>query len=160
MPSTDTYAWAEAMLGEHIQYPGHPLVLACMIMDRYPDFALATEISAGAEFSNAQRDSFLPGTGCAVTAALTTLRLAAEKGESAAIAHAAWYWDGWERQSTANGEKASRGRAQAAKVRPAFLARLKVWGSDQDHGSVYRTACQAREPRYISSTAPCPLSSR
>lgn len=153
MPSTDTYAWAEAMLGEHIQYPGHPLVLACMIMDRYPDLALATEISAGADFSNAQRDSFLPGTGCAVTAALTTLRLAAEKGEDAAIAHAAWYWDGWERQSTTNGEKASRGRAQATKMCPAFLARLKLWGSDQDQGSLYRVANLVQGPDTAPSIA-------
>ncbi|HCT05874.1 MAG TPA: hypothetical protein DIW86_10975 [Pseudomonas sp.] len=139
MSTADTYRWADSVLGEHIQFPGHPLVLACMIMDRYPDLASATEVSAGADFSNAQRDSFLPGTGCAITSALATLRLAAERDAGAASAHADRYWDGWEKQSSSNQERAERGRQQAARIHPVFLAKVQAWGTAADQSSSYRT---------------------
>ena len=43
MPTMDSYRWENEVLGEHTQYPGHPLILACMVMDRYPNLEAALE---------------------------------------------------------------------------------------------------------------------
>lgn len=138
MPTIDSYRWAQEALGENGEYPGHPIVLACMVMDRYPDILAAMRREPGRDFGNALRDSFIPGAGCAVHAALESLRQGREHGPAAAYAHAERYWQGWEEQRTDNASSAARGREQCERIKARFEAQLKTWGTSDDPGSPYR----------------------
>lgn len=138
MTTMDSYAWHKEHLGESGVYPGHPIIGACLVMDRYPDLASALARRPGSDFGNALSDGFIPGAGCAVHAALDTLRFAQTQGLDAAYAHAARYWDGWEAQNEKNKASAEKGRLQAERIKPYFEARLKVWGGPEDAGSPYR----------------------
>lgn len=138
MATMDSYNWEKEHLGEHGVYPNHPIIGACMVMDRYPNLVAALERRPGSEFGHALSDSFIPGAGCAVHAALDTLRFAQTQGLDAAYAHAARYWDGWEEQHEKNKASAEKGRLQADRIKPYFEARLKVWGTAEDPGSKYR----------------------
>lgn len=138
MPTMDSYRWEQEVLGEHAEYPGHPVVLACMVMDRYPSLEVAVRREPGRDFGNALGDNFIPGAGCAVHAALDTLRLAQTAGLEAAYAHAERYWDGWARQQPNNAPRAAHGREQAERLKGSFEERLSTWGTPADPGSPYR----------------------
>lgn len=138
MPTLNSFKWASAVLGEHIQYPGHPLVLACMVMDRYPSLDAACTVDPGMTFNRALGDSFIPGAGCAVHAALDTLRFAQKQGLAAACEHAERYWQGWEAQSVQNAEGAAIGRRQAEKLKALFDAKFQAWGTADEAASPYR----------------------
>lgn len=138
MSNSNTYEWEKNVLGEHGEYPGHPVVLACMIMDRYQDLCTASTREPGQDDNNALRDSFIPGTGCAVYAALHTLCLAKDQGLEAGYAHAERYWAGWEQQNPNNVAGAAHGREQAKRIKVRFEERLRVWGTSHDPGSPYR----------------------
>lgn len=138
MPTSDSFHWEKAVLGESCEYPGHPLVLSCMVMDRYADLATACSRESGCEFYNALTDSFIPGAGCAVHAALDMLRAAQTHGLPEAYALADRYWQGWEQQNADNGPSAERGRAQALRLQSRFEEKLKTWGTPSDPGSPYR----------------------
>lgn len=138
MPTTDGYRWEREALGEHAEYPGHPVILACMVMDRYPDLAAACTREPGQDFYNALRDSFIPGAGCAVHAALDTLRHAQAHGLVAAYTHAERYWQGWEQQHANNVPRAAHGRVQAERLKGRFEEHLTTWGTPSDPGSPYR----------------------
>lgn len=138
MSNMDTYRWEKQELGEPGEYPGHPVVLACMVMDRYQDLATACICEPGHDYYNALRDSFIPGTGCAVRAALDTLRFAQESGLDTAYAHAERYWLGWEQQHPSNVPRATHGREQAAHIKGRFEKHLVLWGTPADPGSPYR----------------------
>lgn len=138
MPTMDSYRWEQEVLGEHAEYPGHPIILACMLMDRYPDLNTAVRREPGREFGNALSDNFIPGAGCAVHAALDTLRHAQEHGLEAAYAHAERYWLGWERQHPDNVPRAAHGREQCERIKTRFEDRQKTWGTSKDPGSLYR----------------------
>lgn len=138
MATPDSLHWEKEHLGEHGVYPGHPIIGACMVMDRYPNLGTARERRPNSDSGNALSDSFIPGAGCAVHAALDTLHFAQTQGLEPAYAHAARYWDGWERQNEKNKASAEQGRRQAERIKPYFEARLKVWGGPDDAGSPYR----------------------
>lgn len=138
MPTMDSYRWEQDVLGEHGEYPGHPVILACMVMDRYPDLDAAVRREAGREFGNALSDNFIPGAGCAVHAALDTLRYAQEHGLEAAYAHAERYWTGWEQQHQNNAPRAAHGREQCERIKARFESQLKIWGTSEDPGSPFR----------------------
>lgn len=142
MPTIDSYRWENEVLGEHAEYPGHPLILACMVMDRYPNIETALCREQGREFGNALSDNFIPGAGCAVHAALDTLRHAMDVGLEAAYAHADRYWLGWEQQNPKNVPGAAHGRDQAERIKGKFEAQLRSWGSPKDAGSPYRIQAQ------------------
>lgn len=115
-------AWCLAHLGSSApRYPGHPVVLACMVMDRYASLAHATQAS------NALRDGFIPGAGCAVGAALGFLQLWERGGPQHALSHGAAYWDNWEAQHVNNKEGAALGRAQAEKLLPYLQENVEAW---------------------------------
>lgn len=137
MPTMDSYRWEQEVLGEHAEYPGHPVILACMVMDRYPDLDAAVRREPGQEFGNALSDNFIPGSGCAVHAALDTLRYAKEIGLEAAYAHAERYWQGWELQHPSNVTRAAHGREQCERIKARFEGRLNAWGTSEDPGSPY-----------------------
>ena len=139
MSNMDTRTWEQELLNEAVEYPGHPVVLACMVMDRYPDLETAMRREPGREFANALRDSFIPGAGCAVHAALDTLRYALTIGLDAAYAHADRYWASWERQDSANAARAASGRKQGERLKNRFECLLNTWGTENDPGSPFRT---------------------
>lgn len=138
MSNRKTYNWEQNLLGEAIEYPGHPVVLACLVMARYPNLETAMRREPGREFLNALRDIFIPGAGCAVHAALDTLRYARETGLDSAYAHADRYWDGWERQHPTNASRAVSGRKQAERLKDRFESLLKTGGTEKDPGSPFR----------------------
>ena len=84
-------AWMQRHLGELVVYPGHPLVLACMVMDRYPSLAVASHHDADHPTYAALSDSFIPGSGCAVYAALDFLHYAQTIGLAQAYTHGERY---------------------------------------------------------------------
>lgn len=133
-----TDKWEQDELGESGEYPGHPVILACMVMDRYPNLESARTVDPGESSNRALRDNFIPGSGCAVNAALNTLERATTEGLESAYKGSEDYWTGWELQSPKNAERAAHGRAQAEKMKAGFESRLKTWGSDKDPGSAYR----------------------
>lgn len=138
MPTMDSYRWERETLGECAEYPGHPVILACMVMDRYQNLGVAVRREPGQDFGNALSDSFIPGAGCAVHAALDTLCHAQERGLEAAYAAAERYWQGWERQHPNNVTRAAHGREQCERIKARFEGRLKTWGTPEDPGSPYR----------------------
>lgn len=143
MANQATYTWLMAVLGEGEQYPGHPLVVASMIMDRYPNLEAALERPEGTDYGNALSDSFIPGAGCAVYAALDTLRVGQAEGAEAAAEVAQRYWDSWERQSPRNAGPADRGRRQAVRIWPRFVQLLPQWGTPDYPVSAYRVVAPA-----------------
>ena len=143
MPTMDSYRWENEVLGEHAEYPGHPLILASMVMDRYPNLEAALRREQGREFSNALSDNFIPGAGCAVHSALDTLRQAMDHGLEAAYAQANQYWLAWEQQHPNNALGAAHGREQAERIKSRFEVQLNSWGKPEDPGSPYRIQVQA-----------------
>lgn len=138
MPTLETYQWEKAVLGERIQYPGHPLVIAAMIMDRYSSFEAAGFRKPGADFYNAISDSFIPGSGCAVSAAMEVLKRSLHGQVDLAKQEADRYWNHWEQQSASNRQRAEVGREQARRIEPLFMERLAAWQSGQPGNSPYR----------------------
>lgn len=129
------------MLGGPAEYPGHPLVLATMVMDRYASFEHAASNEPGAGYYNAICDSFIPGAGCAVSSTMSVLKIALGDDPGSvdlAVEEAGRYWDGWERQSPANKDRAAHGRTQAEGIKSAFLLRLAAWKSGVPTPSKYR----------------------
>ena len=139
MPTMNSYRWEQEVLGERAVYPGHPVILACIVMDRYPDLDTAVRREPGRAFGNALSDNFIPGTGCAVQAALDTLRYGQEQGLNAAYSHAERYWLGWEQQHPSNAPWAAKGRNQCEHIKTRFADRLKTWSTPTDPGSPYRS---------------------
>lgn len=146
MSTSRTFEWEKESLGAHIQYPGHPLVLATMIMDRYPSLDIATSRPPGDDFVRALSDSFIPGSGCAVHAALGFLTMSMDGRLETAKEQADRYWSGWEQQSPANREKGWVGREQARTIEPAFLERLAAWRCGHPLASRYRVTDEAATP--------------
>ena len=135
-----TSAWEKEYLGEASVYPGHAVVLACMIMDRYPDLASAQRRCVGATYPNALGDQFIPGAGGAVYAALDVLELAVtQQNLPAAYARAEYCWNCWEQESAEHNKvNAERGRAQYEKLKEHFARRVKEWGTAADTSTRYR----------------------
>lgn len=137
MSTVETYQWEQKHLGAHGVYPGHPIVVASMIMDRFKDLDEAnavTEVSGGngvQNFKNALSDGFIAGAGDAVSTALTLiancLKCAPSDVSAVADNFSARYWDSWEQQSPKNAPGAALGRAQALQLRDAFLGRVHAW---------------------------------
>jgi hypothetical protein len=131
MATSDTFTWERSVLGEHIVYPSHPLVLACMIMERYQSFAHAARNDSGDKhgFSNASSDSFIPGAGCAVSSSMRALELGLSGNTDAAIALAHDYIEGYRRQNASNEADSDQAQRQGEKVKERFLSHIKVWGT-------------------------------
>lgn len=145
MSTPDSYAWGMKHLGESVSYPGHPLVLATMIMDRYHSFGHAIGRELGSDYNNALSDIFIPGAGCAVSSALDVLGLAIAGDLETAVDHAEQYWKGWEQQSPRNPERCLLGRVQAERVRPLFMERVQAWKDGVALPSEYRLPAPAPE---------------
>lgn len=139
MSTSDTFKWERDVLNDHAAYPGHPIVIACMIMDRYQDRAHATRVEPGDQFPNASADMFIPGAGCAVATAQTVLKLAQEHGVEHAFALATRYWDGYlEQDKVRNRNDYDRGLLQFERIKERFVEHLAVWGTPSAAASRFR----------------------
>jgi hypothetical protein len=139
MTNRDTLKWAQENLGtEEIAYPTHPVVVACMVMDRYANLEQACSREPGAQYGRALQDDFIPGSGCAVWAGLDVLRHAQSGNLSDALALAESYWENVARNFPQRPQENTLGRSQGAQLQAALQARLQVWGTENDKGSRYR----------------------
>jgi hypothetical protein len=132
--SQQAHEWAEQIFGQQPDYPGHPILLSVLIMDRYQSIAHARQRAAGATYSNVASDGFIPGAGDAVCSALDVLEIALEADADAALkafAEAERYWAAWERQHGVNAQRAAAGRDLAERAKALFLDRLTAWKSGE-----------------------------
>ncbi|MBB4861651.1 hypothetical protein HNP46_000462 [Pseudomonas nitritireducens] len=114
-----------SLTDDHMVYPGHPLVVATVIMTLYPDFQSAnkrTELN----FSEALGDNRVPGAGCHVNAAMNLLKKGSD-GESidAMVEYGNWYWV--EGQAGGHTKNVAAGVAQAAQIEPKFRELAATW---------------------------------
>lgn len=81
-----------ALSGQGVVYPGHPLVVATIIMECFESFAEANKTTEHG-WCEALSDSRIPGSGCHVGAAMRTLDLGHKDGTvEQMITHASGYW--------------------------------------------------------------------
>lgn len=111
---------------EGVVYPGHPVPIALLIMDKYPDLETARMRPEGSQFQNALSDNDIPGAGGNVHAALDVLECARVKGGQAAFEHGTNYW-----VRCASGENYGKNQAagleQAESIKDEFLSRVEAW---------------------------------
>jgi hypothetical protein len=111
---------------EGVVYPGHPVCIALLIMDKYPDFETARMRPEGSQFQNALSDIDIPGAGGNVHAALDVLERARAQGAPAAFEHGTEYW-----VRCASGENFGKNQAagleQAEGIKDDFLSRVDAW---------------------------------
>lgn len=139
MATRETFEWERAWLeNQSVAYPGHPVVLATMVMERYSSLEHATRREGDRDFGNALSDSFIPGSGCAVSCALSVLQLAQAGQREQALELARSYWEGYGKQSPLNAPNVAAGLAQLSLILPRFEALLLSWGSVADPGSPFR----------------------
>ncbi|MBN6738896.1 hypothetical protein KTE60_31115 [Burkholderia multivorans] len=121
----DTYRWQIEHLGEGIKYPGHPLVLAAIIMFAFEGFSTASE-STEHGWCRALADSKVPGAGDHVGAAMQVLRIGHDGGTvDAMVAEAHRYWD--KGRAGGHDKNVDAGRAQAVKIEAVFRSRASDW---------------------------------
>lgn len=113
------------LTGEWPVYPGHPLVLAAVVMRVFASFAEADHQTEHG-WCAALGDSRVPGAGDHVGAAMRTLELGARGADAETmIAHAARYWDAG--QAGGHIKNVDAGKAQAQKIEPHFRAMSEQW---------------------------------
>ena len=121
-----THRWMREHLGEGHVYPGHPLVLASIIMASFDTFE-AADAPTGHGWCVALSDSRVPGAGDHVGAAIRVLRHGKLAGASVdeMVAEANRYWE----DGRAGGHEKSvePGRAQSLKIEPFFRANVRDW---------------------------------
>lgn len=61
------YRWQQEALGEHAKYRKHPVILACVEMDRHPDLDVAMRCKPRMNVGIALSDNFIFGAGYAQT---------------------------------------------------------------------------------------------
>jgi hypothetical protein len=121
MPTLETYEWSEEVLGDRIAYCGHPVVIACMIMDRFENLTHARTSD------RAVKDCFISGAGCAVRAALDAIDIAIKRGHEAAYQYTSSYWDNYARNSGSNQDPVLKGRAQFELLKESFEKKVACW---------------------------------
>jgi hypothetical protein len=113
------------LAGDWIVYPGHPLVLATVIMKTLADFDAANRPS-GLGWCEALADSRIPGAGDHVGAAMSVLRVGAAGGSiDDMVVEARRYWTSGRAGGHVNNVDA--GTAQADAIEPHFRANAVTW---------------------------------
>lgn len=139
----DSYRWMQEHLGGVEVYPGHPLVLATIIMHTFDTFDAADRPTKDG-WCEALADCRVPGAGDHVRAAMRVLRMGSG-GETAdeMVAAANRYWE----RCRAGGhvENVEAGSAQSTKIEPAFRATASDWFASKPkdgcmkHGRISRS---------------------
>lgn len=119
------HEYVRKISGDSIVYPGHPLVVALIIMNVFENFASATEMNGGS-YNAALSSSDVPGAGDHVHAAISALKLG-RNGASAdeVIQYANNYWT----RGNAGGHSKNlkSGQEQSAACEAFFREKLKTW---------------------------------
>lgn len=115
--SVASYRLTKAWLGGgDLAYPGHPLILATLVMSFFTSYGEASKLTEHG-WEEALGDPRIPGAGDTVTAAMWILKAAADGASvEELVAQANGYW--------------TRGRAgieQARLVEPIFREKLAAW---------------------------------
>lgn len=107
-------------------YPGHPVVLAYLVMANFSSLEEALAIPRGKQVRSVFDRPGIPGSIRSVEAAIEVLKLAraAQVQEALQLAH--HYWDTTTDVSRAHPDWA-RGTNQAEELWPRLLQRLKTW---------------------------------
>ena len=114
-----------AVTGSWPVYPGHPLVLATVIMATFADYKSAASPTVHG-WCEALGDSRIPGAGDHVTAAMRCLKIGSEGGTAEQmIDYASRYWV----RGNAGGHhlKVDAGVRQAADVEAQFRELASTW---------------------------------
>ncbi|WP_181159289.1 hypothetical protein [Burkholderia contaminans] len=121
----DCYRWQMAHLEEGSVYPGHPLVLATIVMFAFDDFESADEATEHG-WCRALADSRIPGAGDHVGAAMRVLRHGRAGWDAdAMVAEAHRYWD--RGRAGGHDKNVAQGRAQAEKIEAVFRRMVATW---------------------------------
>lgn len=119
------YGIVKDLSGSDFVYPGHPLVVATVIMKTYPDFQSANK-PTGLGFGEAVGDNNVPGAGCHVGAAMRVLQLGSEGCSVDEIVRwAREYWE--EGQAGGHTKYVGSGVAQARAIEPHFRELAAQW---------------------------------
>lgn len=113
------------LTGRGVVYPGHPLVVATIIMEIYSSFDEANA-PTGHGWCEALSDSLIPGAGCHVGAAMRTLAIGANGGSvEEMILYSKTYWD----RGSAGGhhKNVEAGRLQARAIEARFRELASTW---------------------------------
>ena len=113
------------LLGESIVYPGHPLVIAFLIVSRYPN--LESALKKGKESSSALENSYIPGAGGNVYIALDFLRQCFQIGFPRAYERACGSWANCDNQKVLDPERHRLGVEQADRILTRLIQALATW---------------------------------
>jgi hypothetical protein len=103
--------------GEFSVYPGHPVTIAYLIMQKYPSLAAASKVSTRSGFGAALSDIDIPGAGGRVHAAMSLLQRRAEGASwEELFARADDIWEG------EHFDKHELGQQQADRIKPLLAA--------------------------------------
>lgn len=119
------YEYVRQISGDYTVYPGHPLVVALVIMNVFPDFASATEMN-GHSYNAALSSSDVPGAGDHVRAAISALNL----GRNGASVDEVIQFsnDYWTRGNAGGHSKNLKdGQEQSAACEAHFREKLNPW---------------------------------
>jgi hypothetical protein len=115
----------QQLTGEYPVHPGHPLVIAAVIMSVYPSLEAALEKTEGGSYA-VHADGRVPGCGAEVDGAISMLRLGSD-GASAEgmIEYANSFWVVG--KAGGNEKYVDAGVAQAQKIEPYFREQAAEW---------------------------------
>lgn len=107
-------------------YPGHPVVLAYLVMANFASIEDALAVARGKQVRNVFDRPGIPGSIRNIEVALEVLKLARAASVEEALALATKQWDSGS-GFTGGGSDWARGTAQALEIWPQLLQRLKTW---------------------------------
>ena len=111
--------------GEELAYPGHPLVLATLVMSFFESHGEASKLTAHG-WEEAVGDVRIPGAGDQVTAAMHVLKMAAQGATPDEVVLAANdYWIAG--RAGGHVKKLEVGAEQSRLVEPIFREKLAAW---------------------------------
>lgn len=113
--------------GEDLVYPGHPVVIAYLIMRRFESYVEATEKNEGAMYNRALSSADIPGGGGEVNMALDILKACiVDKREPSAVADEySKYWLDY--KAGGHLKSVDSGNKQYLHIREMFLDKIKYW---------------------------------
>ncbi|QMI49976.1 hypothetical protein [Burkholderia sp. MBR-1] len=121
----DTYRWMQVHLGGPAVYPGHPLVLASVIMHTFATFDAADE-PTGFGWCKALADCRVPGAGDHVGAAMRVLRMGRDGATvDEMVTEANRYWNCG--RAGGHVKNVEAGSAQSFRLEPLFRAKADSW---------------------------------
>ncbi|UST56122.1 hypothetical protein NF681_21195 (plasmid) [Comamonadaceae bacterium OTU4NAUVB1] len=110
---------------EGAHHPGHPVVIAVLIMTKYPSLSAAREREEGADCAVVLADGDIPGAGEQVGAALDILATLPREGPDAAFARATRQWH--TRTARRFRDRQLPGQTQAERFKARFFELAARW---------------------------------